>query len=334
MKDLVIGDIHFGIKTNSQSWLEQQIDFIYKEVFTRIDSHDRVIFLGDLFDIRYSINTYIGCEVKKMVRKMLSQHPDKEFYFIAGNHDFYSPMIEFEEYNAYELCFGEEFTSIYKNLHIIACMPLLTERTLMLPWYFTEDADRYESVMKEYQGQYDIIYCHSDLESWSIEKTAMKGNAKVYSGHIHYPYINKEAGLYNIGASCAFTFNDVNSQRYIYTIEDGDIKEAYENVITPRFHRYYNERIFNLTKADFHNAFTQLCISSSNINKSRYIEQIKSLMAENTDCVIKTVVIDDDVTEEMEYANINTNIHEYIRDNMPEHLKAKYEILDEKMKNN
>ena len=331
MKDLVIGDIHFGIKNNNVSWLTQQLKYVREEILPRIHEHDRVIFLGDLFDIRYSINTQVGCEVKNLVREMLKKNPSKEFYFIAGNHDYYSPIIDFEHYNAYELVFGQEFINAYKNMHIVSSLPIINNRTLMLPWYFTENDERYNTTMKEYAGKFDIIYCHTDCEHWSVDKAMLKGDAVVYSGHIHYPYINTELKLYNIGAACSFTFNDVNSQRYIYTIEDGIITNSYENNVTPKFHRYYNERIFTLAAEDLENAYTQLCISTTNISKAKYIEQIKKLKSEHTDCSIKTVVIDESVQDIVEGIEFNTNIHEYIKNNMPEHLYDKYELLNDKL---
>lgn len=331
MKDLVIGDIHFGIKTNSVSWLTQQLRFVNEEIIPRIDDHDRVIFLGDLFDVRYSTNTQVGCEVKKLIRDMVSSHKNIDFYIIAGNHDYYSPIVDFEKYNVYELLFGEEFVNAHKNLHIVSLLPLLDNRTLMLPWYFSEDETRYETVMKEYKGKFDIIYCHTDCEHWSADKASLKGDAVVYSGHIHYPYVNEELKLYNIGAACAFTFNDVNSQRYIYTIDDGRIVASYENNVTPKFHRYYNERIFTLNGSDLENAYTQLYISKDNINKAKYIEQIKNIKTTYTDCSIKTVIVDESVQDIINGVSLNANIQDYIKHNMPEHLKGKYELLNKKL---
>jgi hypothetical protein len=334
LKDLVIGDLHFGIKTNNISWLTQQLQFVDTCVIPNIDGHQRVIFLGDLFDIRYSINTQVGCEVKKKVRKMLKQYPNVEFFFIAGNHDYFSPIVDFEEYNAYEVVFGGEFVDIYKNLHIISTVPYLDNRTLMLPWYFTEDDARYTATTKEHRGQYDIIYCHTDCEHWSADKTALKGDAAVYSGHIHYPYVNEESKLYNIGAACAFTFNDANSERYIYTIENGVITKSYENTVTPRFRRYYNERIFTLTETDINNSYTQLCISADNINKANYIEQIKQLKSTYINCNISTVVIDNNMQGPIcSGVDLNTDIHGYIKNNIPEYLNEKYEILKKRIQN-
>lgn len=332
MKDLVIGDLHFGVKTNSTPWMTKQLAFLEQQVIPLINSHDRVIFLGDIFDIRYSINTQIGCEVKNIIRKMLKSFPDKDFYMIAGNHDYYSPIIDFEQLNAYELVFGEEFLECHKNCHIVSSLPLLDNRTLMLPWYFTENDERYEQVMKEYRGQFDIIYCHTDCEHWPDAKSKLKGDAVVYSGHIHYPFVNKEMKLYNIGAACAFTFNDVNASRYIYTIENGIITKSYENVTTQRFRRYYNEQIFSLGEKDFTNTSVQLYITPENKNKASYRERIREIKSTYVDCDIKVVEIDDTMQGyDGETADLSTNIQEYIRQNMPSHLNDKFELLTDKI---
>ena len=332
MKDLVIGDLHFGIKTNSIAWLTKQIAFMEKQVMPLIHNHDRVIFLGDVFDIRYSINTQVGYEVKNMFRKILDSNPEVKFYIIAGNHDYYSPMIEFEHYNAYELILGEEFLKYHTNLHIAALLPILDNRTLMLPWYFTENDERYEATMKEYQGKFDLIYCHTECQHWSPEKIKLKGNAMVYAGHIHYPYVDKDNKLFNLGAACAFTFNDVNSSRYIYTIDDGIITEAYENITTPRFKRYYNDRIFTLTEDDLVNTSTQLCISPDNKNKAKYRERIKEIKSTYMDCDIKVVEwVDDQMGYDGPTANISTNIYEYIQQNIPSHLDNKFKKLTAKI---
>ena len=66
---LVIGDFHFGTKTNSIQWLEEMENY-FVEIGSLVEaaSVQKVIFLGDLFDVRYSINTLVGIKVKDMVR--------------------------------------------------------------------------------------------------------------------------------------------------------------------------------------------------------------------------------------------------------------------------
>ena len=111
MRNLVIGDIHFGIKTNNTAWMESQLKLIEKQVIKEaIDNDvDNVIFLGDLFDIRYAINQVIGINVQRLVRKMSVALYNKGIVFIAGNHDYYSPIESLSEHNAYDLVFPPEF---------------------------------------------------------------------------------------------------------------------------------------------------------------------------------------------------------------------------------
>ena len=99
MRTLVVGDLHIGIKNNSLTWLESQLEFFDKQIFETIQNKEikRVIFLGDIYDIRYSVNQQIGIELQKKVRQMLTQFPDVHFFMIAGNHDYYSPLEEFAD---------------------------------------------------------------------------------------------------------------------------------------------------------------------------------------------------------------------------------------------
>ena len=99
MRELVIGDLHFGIKNNSVTWLESQLSFFEKQIFNIIKSEDlnRIVFLGDVTDVRYAINQQVGIEVKNIIRK-LAKNFNKDIYFVCGNHDYYSPLEEFINY--------------------------------------------------------------------------------------------------------------------------------------------------------------------------------------------------------------------------------------------
>ena len=74
MRQLLIGDCHFGRHANSVVWLERQLNFFNLQIFDILKTKniDRVVFLGDLFDIRYSTNTQIGCELKSLLRKLIT----------------------------------------------------------------------------------------------------------------------------------------------------------------------------------------------------------------------------------------------------------------------
>ena len=337
MRELVIGDLHFGIKNNSLTWLEQQLNFITNQVFPILENEniDRCIFLGDLTDIRYSINQQVGIELKKLFRTMLNNYPNITFIICAGNHDYYSPLEEFASYNSYELIFGEEFLLVHKNLIIVNQDPYITEDgALFLPWYWTENDNHIDEILYNYDFNYEVkeIFCHTDLSQWPGARIAAFKGTPIYSGHIHFRYEDTMANLFNLGSACAFTFNDVNMDKYVYILEDYEIVKKIKNVTTPSFKRLYNEEIFNVTDDMFNNSYVQLCISSNNINKAKYVEQIKELKNTYVDSNIRLHTIDEDTDmTTLSVATFNTNIETYIEDNIPEYLDEKYQIIKDKI---
>ncbi len=338
MRSLVIGDVHFGIKSNNSTWLDYQIKFFKNQIVPTIREKDidNIIFLGDLFDIRYSLNQQIGIEVRKLITALVDTFKDKEFIFIAGNHDYYSPLEELQEYNSYSLLFGNDFMKCHPNTKFVVKDPVLNEGQLYLPWYYTENPDHFDSLLYNFKFGIEVksIYCHTDLAIWPGARiTALRG-CPVYSGHIHNIQIDEENKLYNLGSSCAFTFMDVNEAKYIYIIEDHKIVDKVENVTTPRFKRFYNEEIFTITEHDVKDSFIQLCISTSNINKAQYIDQVKLLKSTYTDANMRVHPIEDTMSSTTTFVaqGFNTNISQFIDDNIPEHLTVKYEIIKDKLK--
>lgn len=333
MRNLCIGDCHFGIKSNSTGWLAQQLNFFEKQIIPviREEKIDNIIFCGDLFDIRYAINQQIGIEVKTLIRK-LSNVFSGDIYFIAGNHDYYSPIEEHAKYNAYRLLFDDEFTAIHKNIKIVDKDPyLMSDGALLLPWYWTDNSEHFDELLYNYKFGVDVkaIYCHTDLTTWPGPRTAALNGIPVYAGHIHYIVEDKISNLYNIGAAFALTFADVNQKRYVYIIDDHKITKQIENTTTPKFKRIYNEDIFNIDDDMFDNSYVQICVSSTNINKARYIEQIKSIKLTHENANIRIKVIDDEQTQQTTITaeGFNTNVERYIEENIPDYLEKKYKLI-------
>lgn len=337
MRELIIGDLHFGIKNNSISWLESQLDFFNNQVFPVLQEKkiDRCIFLGDLTDIRYSINQQIGIELKNLFRCILSDFPDIQFYIVAGNHDYYSPLEEFASYNSYELLFGHEFLEYYKNLIIVNEEPYITDDgALFLPWYYTENPAHIDEILYNYDFNIEVreIFCHTDLSTWPGARIAAFRGVPIYAGHIHYEYEDDLANLHNLGSACAFTFNDVNMNKYVYILENYKVVERIQNTTTASFKRFYNEEIFTLKDEDFNNSYVQLCVSSNNINKAKYVEQIKYLKTTYIDSNIRLHVVDEDTNlTTLSVTSFNTNISAYIDQNIPKHLNNKYTLIKEKV---
>ena len=342
MRELLIGDLHFGIKSNSTYWLDTQRDFFENQIFKVIEEEniDRIVFLGDLFDIRYSINQQIGIEVKNIIRELVNkfQYP-KQIIFLAGNHDYYSPLEEFDIYNAYELVFGPEFKKCYPNVRFVTKEPYLDENGgLFLPWYWTENPDHFDDLLYQYKfgSEVKAIYCHADLTIWPGGRISCLKGIPVYSGHIHYLYDDEIGNLHNLGAALSLTFGDTNQDRYLYILEDFKIVKTITNNTTPKFKRIFNEDIFSVKEEDFNNSYMQICINSNNINKAQYIDQLKLIKTSYTDAYIRIHVIDDDMQQnpQLMTEGFNTNIDNYIESNIPEHLNDKYIMIKNKLNNN
>jgi len=335
MRQLLVGDCHFGTSSNSVIWLENQLLFFNTKFCEVLDNKeiDRVIFLGDLFDIRYSVNQQVGIEVKKLFRKLLTKYSQIEFYCLAGNHDYYSPLEEFHEYNSYELVFGNEFEKYYSNFKIINNEPYYDHQgNLYLPWYYTDNFQNFSEVLYSIDEDIKNIFCHDDLSKWDYSRCVALKDAKVWSGHIHNPQEFENHNLHNLGAMFSFNFGDVNTEKYLYIIEDDKLIEKIENDVTPKFKRFFNDEIFDLKEEDFKNAYIQLCIYKTNINKAMYIERIKEIKTKYADYNIRIKIIDNSLGETLELSYFNANIDKYIEENVPEYLNDKYNIVKTKLR--
>ena len=361
---LVIGDVHFGIKSNSIQWLESQLKFFREQIFPIIENVELynisdIVFLGDLFDIRYSTNNYISIEVKKLFREMIDliRYKKVSIVCIAGNHDYYSPIEELKEYNVYDSVFGQEFMNAYegrfnyvtdKGIAILKYDEnnICIGNAILLPWYETENRENFKkhiNTINTYNKKYPnelirAIYCHTDLEPEFADDPEIASALKeldipIYSGHIHYMYTNKEKKFYNLGACCAFTFNDANQSRYVYIINEKENKcVRIENVTTPKFIILRDEEIFDENPKYYNNNYVEFIISECNKNQLRYKEQITKLKLQYPSSNIRVkIVTDSTLFCTNNGININTNIEQYIENNIPDNLKDNLNIIKEEL---
>ena len=233
------------------------------------------------------------------------------------------------------MLFTPEFLSVHKNLTIVNSDPIITEDgCLMLPWYWTENTDHIDELLYGYDFGTEVkaIFCHTDLTSWPGARIASFKGTPIYSGHIHFIVEDQLCNLHNIGAAVSLTFNDVNQDRYLYILENYEIVDKVKNIITPQFKRAYNEQIFELKEDYFNNSYVQLCISSNNINKAKYVEYLKELKTTYINANIRLHIIDDDTNvETLKAEGFNTNIETYIESNIPAHLDDKYNLIKQKL---
>lgn len=330
---LVIGDFHFGVKSNSIQWLDTMKNY-FDDIKKLIASEqiEKVVFLGDIFDIRYSTNTLIGISIKEIFRNLITTFKDIDFHIVAGNHDYYSPKKEDMHLNSYEMIFGHEFLVCHYNIHIYTENPYLDkDGDLFMPWFFTEDEELFNQTIEHYKGEkINRVFCHSDLCAWPDSKVRLLNGAAIFAGHIHTPWTDNFRKLYNLSSALSFNFNDVNQTKYVYKIVGQTIIRKYENCTTPVFLRYFDEQILHQHK--FENCFVQLYINKNLVNKAEYIEKVKELKNNNPTISIRVVTVDEEFMKNVDTGlDMNQDIKKYIDNNIPENLHEKYEIIKNKI---
>lgn len=223
MNTILITDTHFGVRQNSLSWFRSQMRFIEKEFIPLVEALDgpkRIVHLGDVFDIRGSVSTYIATEVRRLFERLGDICP---VTVIAGNHDFYSPTTD-------EYCALELVLSNIPGVDLVLRDIKEDEYGVYIPWY-VQERQGISELSKEYAGK--TIYTHADLV---LDRPKLY--TTVISGHIHIPLF--DGFRKNLGSCFPLTFADSNSLRYVY-IFDGEMLRPVPNTRSIRFWRLYGE---------------------------------------------------------------------------------------------
>lgn len=330
---LVIGDMHFGTKQNSSIWLSKQVEFIKKQIIPLIKNSeelniDSIVFLGDLFDIRQSINTMIAHTVFKIISELIdiAKTHNCSVYMLGGNHDYYSSFPEKCEINSYDILFNEDFLRSRENLQIttkgVSKLWKHDKYMMILPWFETEVKENFVKNLKEAKTDSNClgIYAHTDLfviSDTEVLNLVNRFNKPIYSGHIHYQTFNELKKLYNLGAACAFNFNDTDQDRFIYIINENRNKLVkIKNETTPEFKTIaYQKKETDLKSLQPDNYYRFQCQP----------DDIKTLRKEISESQLKNVTI------QIQYNNLpanlisncsikTNNIDEFITKNIPSNL--------------
>ena len=260
MIDVIFTDTHFGWKNNSMTWLNSQMNFIYKQFIPEIKklakkNSIRVIHCGDVFDSRSTISTYVATKVVQAFKDIRSVCD--EFVIVCGNHDFYSPNSD--TVNTVKLLLSNLNISIVDQ-EIYEC-----NDHAFVPWYVYETGN--------FTTDAKYIFCHADIVNGIIPNGCI--GKTIFSGHIHTPLYRQKKRLYNLGSCYSLNFADSNSIRGFYVHSDGDIKFIPNNE-SIKFYRLYNDEILNSDVTSFNSDdYIELYISELNMSSDAYTAAIK-----------------------------------------------------------
>lgn len=316
MIDVLFTDTHFGWKNNSMTWLNSQMNFIYKQFIPTIKKLSkkepvRVIHLGDVFDSRSTISTYVATKVVEAFKDIRSAC--NEFVIVCGNHDFYSPNSD--TVNTVTLLLNNiDITIVDQDMYE-------TDNHAFVPWYVYENG--------EFTTDAKYIFCHADIVNGVIPVGCI--GKSVFSGHIHTPLCRNSKGLYNLGSCYSLNFADANSTRGFYVIENDKV-QFIPNKESINFYRFYNDEILNKDIDSLNtNDYIEIYVSEINMSKDDYITAIKKFTDRFTHLwIIPQVVSNTSATGEdfKEY-----DIEAIMADMIPDDLQHFFEKVKNRLNN-
>lgn len=171
-----LADIHFGLKSNSQTHNQDCLDFVDWYIATaKEEGCDTGIFLGDWHHNRNSLNiTTMDYSLRALEK--LGQAFD-QFYFFPGNHDLYYK----DKRDIHSVEFGKYIPGI-----TVIHKPVTIDDVTLCPWLI---GDEWKTISKQ-TGQY--IFGHFELPSFYMNAMVqMPDHGEIQLNH----FANYELGF-------------------------------------------------------------------------------------------------------------------------------------------
>ena len=226
-KIALISDIHFGVKSNSETYLKIMSNFFYKTLSSVLKTRKitDVRILGDLFDCRNNINVRTMNTVLDIFKWYEEKMPEVKFKCLIGNHDIYfrnridvNSIKMLEKYSNFEI-----IDSITEE--VIDGKSIIT-----YPW-IVEDSE-IESLFKSHcngKKKWDVCFGHFEISGFEmtkgnvdehgIQQGKFKNFGRVFTGHYHLR--NTIGHISYLGCPFEINWNDYGDDKgiHIYDVQ-------------------------------------------------------------------------------------------------------------------
>lgn len=249
----ILGDLHFGVRANSQEWLDIQKQF-FEEYFIptlkkNVRPGDVLVQLGDTFDNRQSINIKVLSYAVDLFERLGEILP---VHVIVGNHDIWAKKSN--DISSIDSLKWIPNVQVYKQPEYLEWSG---RKILLMPW--RRSVEHESETLAKYPAA-NIVFCHSEVKDIYLnskvrnehgtETNVYSKYTRVYSGHIHYRQ-NKDK-LLMVGVPYQLTRSDSNNPKGFDLVNLEDMSETFfENHISPRFVKYNVTQLFDITLGSF-----------------------------------------------------------------------------------
>jgi DNA repair exonuclease SbcCD nuclease subunit len=321
----LVTDQHFGVRNNSQIFLEYQLKFYEDVFFPALEEYnvEDIIDLGDTFDRRKSIDFNILHQVREKYYRKL-QKMQKTIYMIVGNHTAYYKNTN--RINTLNLVLND-----FDNVVIVEDPEVIRVNemdVLMMPWINEENKEHAFTLLEE---KHKYCFGHLEINGFEMFRGQVHRDGEfdshlfsnvenVFSGHFHRK--NKKGNIMYLGNPYQLTWGDYGDVRgfHLINLQTGELKFI-ENPYQ-MFHTIeYTEAPKKIDFEKYRDTYVKvICRKKGSVTKFQNF--IKKLLSCNP---IDVIIIENENTFEIEdiedFEEENTaeicksTLHKYVAEN-------------------
>lgn len=247
---LLFTDIHFGLKLNSELFLDialKNVKWIEKQI--EDNKVKTIIFLGDWFHQRTSVSVNTLHKSYEALAHLASK-VDK-FYMIVGNHDSYYK-------NSTDVNSLQMFEQI-KNLQVVDKITKVSvgaREFILAPWGFQQDeymnlGDGADAAFGHFEPN-GVKLLNRITEGFRDDLDFLTNSAPlVFSGHFHMKseYETKNGKVIFVGSPSQQNWGDCGDDRGVYILNENDMSYKFiENRESPKFKKFLFSKIMEEKK--------------------------------------------------------------------------------------
>lgn len=244
MKIAIINDLHFGVRGDSNIFLDHIKKFLDTTFFPYLEEHQikDIVIPGDLVDRRKFINFNT---LKRMREDFLQKLKPYAVHLSVGNHDV--SLKNTNEVNALtELLKTEDYYSC--KIYLEPTEVIIGEiKCLMLPWINQQNYDKTLHMIKETDAK--ICFGHLELEGFEmhlgtfchegLDPKLFDKFHSVFTGHFHHK--SSRMNIHYTGAPYQMTWSDYDDPRGFHIFDT----ETYELEYIKNPHEMFIKIVYN-----------------------------------------------------------------------------------------
>ena len=248
MLSLIIGDTHFGSKSDNAAMLDYSLSYFERVVYPLVKERkiERIVHLGDFYDRRKYANFATLSAVRKSVIEPLSDL-GVPVDIIAGNHDTY--WRNASDVTSLEEVIGGKYPNIKFHIEPSSIDVGFRKPSLLLPWINSSNNDAsLEAIAAAPKGT--MVFSHLELNGFDVlpgvkfaggMDPSTFSNLRVISGHFHH---KQDAGnIIYVGTPYDLNFGDRMSTKGVHVLNSSENTLEFIPNDDKMFHQYvYDDR--------------------------------------------------------------------------------------------